>query len=139
MHGEVEGAASAGLRVERLAASNFRDATSADPEDLFDLRESTLDDGEHVMEYIAQEVLLKEGVRLDATWERHKAADAPVIVADGVAVVMSLELTQEIADAALALEPKVVVFLEDGFAGADAVKANTFTNAKNANIVMKTV
>ena len=58
------------------------------------------------MEYIAQEVLLKEGVRLDATWERHKAADAPVIVADGVAVVMSLELTQEIADAALALEPE---------------------------------
>ena len=33
----------------------------------------------------------------------------------------------------------MVVFLEDGFAGADAVKANTFTNAKNADIVMKTV
>jgi adenine-specific DNA-methyltransferase len=128
-----------GLRIERLASSNFRDATSADPEDLFDLRESTLDDGDHVMEHIAQEVLLKEGVRLDATWERYKAADAPVIVADGVAVVMSLELNQEIADAALALEPRVVVFLEDGFAGADAVKANTFTNAKSANIVMKTV
>lgn len=128
-----------GLRIERLASSNFRDRTSVDAEDLLDLRESTLDDGEHVMEYIAQEVLLKEGVRLDATWERHKASNAQVIVADGVAVVMSLELTQEIADAALALEPKVVVFLEDGFAGADAVKANTFTNAKNANIVMKTV
>lgn len=133
------GAKSMGLRIERLASSNFRDATSADPENLFDLRESTLDDGEHVMEYIAQEVLLKEGVRLDATWERHKAGDAPVIISEGVAVVLSLDLTQEVADAALELEPKVVVFLEDGFAGADAVKANTFTNARNANIVMKTV
>ena len=135
----LEGARSAGLRIERLSASNFRDRTSADPDDLFDLHESTLDDGEHVMEYIVQEVLLKEGVRLDATWERHKAADAPVIVAEGVAVVMSLDLSAEIADAALALEPKVVVFLEDSFAEADAVKANAFTNAKNAGIVMKTV
>ena len=135
----VPGGESVGLRVLRLASSNFRDGTSGDPEELFDLRESTLGDGEHVMEYIAQEVLLKEGVRLDASWERHKAADAPVIVAEGVAVVMSLGLTEEIAEAALALNPKVVVFLEDGFAGADAVKANAFTNAKNAGIVMKTV
>lgn len=135
----VPGGDSMGLRVLRLASSNFRDGTSGDLEELFDLRESTLDDGEHVMEHIAQEVLLKEGVRLDATWQRDKAAGAPVIIADGVAVVMSLELTAEIADAALALAPKVVVFLEDGFAGADAVKANAFTNAKNAGIVMKTV
>ncbi|MCT2121742.1 site-specific DNA-methyltransferase [Dietzia cinnamea] len=135
----MEGMSHSGLRVSRLAASNFRNASSGDPEDLFDLRESTLEDRDHVMEHIAQEVILKEGVRLDAVWERHLAAEAPVIVADGVAVVMSLDLTQEIADAALALEPKVVVFLEDGFAGADAVKANTYTSAKNVGIVMKTV
>lgn len=128
-----------GVRVLELAPSNFRNASSLDTQELFDLRESTLDDGEHVLEFIAQEVLLKEGVRLDSMWERHKASGAPVVIADGVAVVMSLEVTQEIADAALALGPKVVVFLEDGFAGADAVKANTFTNAKSANIVMKTV
>jgi adenine-specific DNA-methyltransferase len=126
------------VRHYRLSRSNFRDAID-DPEELFDLRASTLDAGEHTMEHIAQEVLLKEGVPLHAAWERHKAAAATVIISEGVAVVMSLELTNEIADAALALEPKVVVFLEDGFAGADAVKANTFTNAKNANIVMKTV
>ena len=33
----------------------------------------------------------------------------------------------------------MVVFLEDGFAGSDAVKANAFTNAKNLGITMKTV
>lgn len=135
----VAGGENMGLRVLRLASSNFRDGSSGDPDELFDLRESTLDDGEHIMEHIAQEVLLKEGVRLDAKWQRDEAANAPVITADGVAVVMSLDLTQEITDAALALQPKVVVFLEDGFAGEDAVKANTFTNAKNAGIVMKTV
>lgn len=130
---------SAPLRSFSLRPSCFRDAAKIEPEELFDLRESTLEDGGHSVEELAGEVLLKEGVRLDATWERHKAAGAPMIVADGVAVVMSLELTQEIADAALELKPKVVVFLEDGFAEADAVKANTFTNAKNADIVMKTV
>lgn len=128
-----------GLRVLRLNRSNFHDESSGDPNELFDLRESTLGDGEHVLEYIAQEVLLKEGVPLDSIWGRHEAAGAPVILADGVAVVMSLKLTQETANAALRLKPKVIVFLEDGFAGADTVKANTFTNAKNAGIVMKTV
>lgn len=135
----VPGGESMGLRVLRLTSSHFRMGTAVDPEGLFDLRESTLNDGEHSMEHIAQEVLLKEGVRLDSIWERHSAANAQVIISDGVAVVLSLALSQEIADAALALNPKVVVFLEDGFAGADSVKANTFTNAKNANIVMKTV
>jgi adenine-specific DNA-methyltransferase len=135
----VPSAVGAGLRVERLASSNFRVAATSAPEDLFDLRESTLDDGDHVMEHIVQEVLLKEGVRLDAPWERHQASGAPLIIADGVAVVMSVDLTQAIADAAFSLKPKVVVFLEDGFADADAVKANAFTNAKVAGILMKTV
>jgi adenine-specific DNA-methyltransferase len=124
------------LRVLALTDSNFH--TSGEGEELL-LTESTLRREEIDWLAIAAEVLLKEGVPLHAAWERHKAAAATVIISEGVAVVMSLELTNEIADAALALEPKVVVFLEDGFAGADAVKANTFTNAKNANIVMKTV
>lgn len=128
-----------GLRVERLGRSNFRDSMSADTEGLFDLHESTLGDRDHDLDHIAQEVLLKEGIRLDATWDRHEAAGAPVIVADGVAAVMSFELTQEVVEAAMALAPNVIVFLEDGFAGADAVKANAFTHAKNAGIVMKTV
>lgn len=136
---EVDGASETGLRIAKLADSNFRSDATAGEGDVLDLRESTLADGERAVEHIAQEVLLKEGVPLDSTWERHIAGDAPVVVSGGVAVVMSVELTQEIADAALALEPQVVVFLEDGFAGADAVKANTFTNAKNASIVMKTV
>ncbi|NYE38660.1 adenine-specific DNA-methyltransferase [Nocardioides cavernae] len=128
-----------GLRSFRLSPSCFRDETSADPEDLFDLRESTLDDGDHVMEELAGEILLKEGVALDARWTRDKADSAEVISADGVAVVLSLDVTEAVASAAIALEPRVLVFLEDGFAGRDAVKTNAFTNAKNLGITVKTV
>lgn len=128
-----------GVRSFRLGSSCFRDESSADPEDLFDLRASTLDDGDHVMEELAGEVLAKEGVALDAQWAREKADVAEVISADGVAVVLSLDITEAVANAAIALKPRVLVFLEDGFAGRDAVKTNAFTNAKNLGITVKTV
>ncbi len=103
------------------------------------MRESTLENGNPFMEEIAGEVLLKEGVPLDVTWSRDKAGDATVITAEGVAVVMSLDITEAVASDALVLKPRVLVFLEDGFAGKDAVKANAFTNSKNFGITMKTV
>ncbi len=84
-------------------------------------------------------MLLKEGVPLDEIWERHDVAGAEVVVADGVAVVLSDNVDDALVQAVLKLSPRVVVFMEDGFAGADAVKANAFTNAKNAGITMKTV
>ena len=136
--GNVPGAADFGLRSLVLSASNFRDVL-ADANDLFDLGESTLADGKSDLEAIAAEVLLKEGVALDAPWERTTAQGTDVIVAAGVAVVLTLDVTDEVAAAALGLEPRVIVFLEDGFAGKDAVKANAFSNAKNLGITMKTV
>jgi adenine-specific DNA-methyltransferase len=126
-----------GLRCFRLGASNFRDGSSA-REDLLALHESTLDGGSPI-ESVVAEVLLKEGVSLDARWERDMAGGVSVITADGVSVVTSLEITDEVASDALALGSRVVVFLEDGFAGADAVKANVVTNAKNLGITLKTV
>jgi adenine-specific DNA-methyltransferase len=133
----VSSAAKQGLRSFQLSVSNFREL-SADAHELFDLGESTLVDDQPVVEDIAAEVLLKEGVALHAAWERHTAGGSDVIVADGVAVVASLEITDVVVASALALEPRVVVFLEDGFAGKDAVKANAFTNARNRGITMKT-
>jgi adenine-specific DNA-methyltransferase len=128
-----------GLRSYKLSESNFRQESTSGPAHLFDLQESTLEGGEHVMEAIAAEVLLKEGVALDATWTRDNAEGSTVITAGGVAVVLSLKVTDEIVAGALALKPRVVVFLEDGFAGADAVKANAVTNTKNLGITLKTV
>jgi adenine-specific DNA-methyltransferase len=134
--GQLHGAP--GVRSYRLDASNFRDET-ADPADLFALHANTLRDGEHDMDAIAAEVLLKEGVSLDAEWERGEAGGASVITANSVAVVLSLDITDEVVDYALALGARVVVFLEDGFAGADAVKANAVTKARNLFITLKTV
>lgn len=135
----VEGAGELGLRVLSLGESHFRDPTLTATGDLFDLHEATLANADDDLEAIAAEVLLKEGVALDAAWERHTAGGADVIVADGVAVVGSLDITDDVVSEALELEPRVLVFLEDGFASKDSVKANAFTNARNLGITMKTV
>lgn len=126
-----------GLRSLTLSASHFQQPVASG--NLFDLSETTLVDPEPNMDAIAAEVLLKEGVALDARWARHQIEGADVVVAGGVAVVLSTKVDDAVATEALALRPRVLVFLEDAFAGADAVKANAFTNAKNAGITMKTV
>jgi adenine-specific DNA-methyltransferase len=128
-----------GFRSFRLESSVFHRDVGAEPTDLFDLSESTLRDPAEDSTAIAGEVLLKDGIPLDARWSESVAGDARVIEAGGVAVVLSLAITDEVVRDALAMGARVVVFLEDGFAGADAVKANAVTNAKNLGITLKTV
>jgi adenine-specific DNA-methyltransferase len=132
----VEGAQAAGLKVFSLSQSNFRATVEGEEIDLADM---TLAWEDTDWQAVAAEVLLKEGVPLDEKWRRHELAGTEVVVADGVAVVLSDKVDNALVDAILKLAPRVVVFMEDGFAGADAVKANAFTNAKNAGITMKTV
>jgi adenine-specific DNA-methyltransferase len=125
-----------GFRDFALSESNF--AQPAASESLLDLSDSTLA-GDPDWDAVAAEVLLKEGVPLDTAWMRRQIAGADVVVAAGVAVVLSLQNTDDLVSGVLNIGAKVVVFMEDGFAGADAVKANGSTNAKNLGIVMKTV
>jgi adenine-specific DNA-methyltransferase len=124
--------------VLSLSQSAFR---ACEPVDggLFDLSETTLKSPDVNDNELVAEVLLKEGVTLDTPWVRTAVGGSSAVVADGVAVVVSLDVTEEVVDGALALQPRVLVFLEDGFAGKDAVKANAFTRARNAGITMKTV
>lgn len=131
----VHRASDAGLRALTLMPSNFRQQDSDQSE--LDLSPTTLLSTR--WDAVALEVLLAEGVSLDEKWERHEAAGGEIVEADGVAVVLSDKVDNALVEAALNLAPRVVVFMEDGFAGADAVKANAFTNAKNAGITMKTV
>lgn len=133
----VDGAADSGLRVLSLDQSNFREVVEAEGE--LDLGESTLAWEESDWDAIAAEVLLKEGVALDQTWERHDLDDGQIVVSDGVAVVLTLELDDEVVKQALDLDPRVVVFLEDGFAGKDPVKGSAVASAKDLGITMKTV
>lgn len=131
---------SCGLRTFRLASSNFdcQDRLGGD-NNVLELIERTLLSPGVGAETLTSEALLKEGVSLQSPWARHTAGGCDVIVSDGVAFVYCLDVTDVVVSESLALSPRVIVFLEDGFAGKDAVKANAFTNAKNLGITMKTV
>jgi adenine-specific DNA-methyltransferase len=133
----VSGASERGLRVFRLRPSNFVQA--AENLDELTLRVSTLKDAPPDWLAVAAEVLVQEGVALDRPWERHKIAGTEIVVSDGVAVVLAATIDDEIVNAAFGLAPRVVVLLEDGFADADAVKANAVTKAKDLGITLKTV
>lgn len=131
-------ASETGLRAFRLQDSNFIHSEVGSAE-MLALNESTLVSSEPDMDAIAEEVLLKEGVRLDVEWDRRHAGGADVVIAGGVAVALTTDITAEVVAEVLALGPTVAVFIEDGFAGRDAVKTNAFTNAKQRGIKMKTV
>lgn len=129
----------AGLRVLSLSGSAFRvESNGADGEALFDLSDRTLQSEDPALEAVAAEILLGEGVPLGAIWERCTAASEPLVLSGEVAVVQSLNLSDEVVEAALNFKPRVVVFLEDGFAGKDAVRANAFIRARELGITMKT-
>lgn len=133
----VVGADSTGIRAVALRRSNF--STSTNSHELV-LAATTLVDGLAGAEMaVASEALLKEGVALDVPWEWKRAGGADLVVAGGVAVVLTTDITDAVVSEALALKPRVLVFLEDGFAGRDTVKTNAFTNAKQAGIKMKTL
>ena len=133
-----EGTHECGLKVFRLSESNFLQPDTG--EGTLPLLESTLQsDIEAGKDAVAAEVLLREGVPIGTAWQRMEAAGSPVISAAGVAVVLSLNITNELVEAALALGARVVVFLEDGFAEADEVKANAVASARDHEIALKTI
>lgn len=132
----IESAQSAGLRVLSLSESSFVDIESRP--DLVALVESSLRSDAAARD-IAQEVLLREGVRLDRPWATTNLGGAERFAAGGVTVVTDLELNEEAIDAAIESNPRVLVFLEDAFAGKDALKASAFYACKQAGVTMKTV
>ena len=135
----VPGASDHGLRVYSLASSHFRHGEAVEAMPLFDLSDRTLRAGDPNIDAVAAEILIKEGVPLDSQLIRQTVVSEPLVLADGVAVVQSLELADEVIEATFRLMPRVAIFLEDGFAGKDSVKTNAFTRARELGITMKTV
>jgi hypothetical protein len=126
------------VRNLTLAQSNFVNHNSLGQADSL-LFESTLQQN-YSDDAVAAEVLLKQGVRLDYPWVRVAVDDISVVVSDGVAVVLARKLTDDICNQVLALDNvHTVVFLEDAFAGKDAIKANAHFAFKQANKTMKTI
>ncbi len=129
-----------GVRVLRLGAGQFREPHVPGPEALVDLTPSTLVDPDAPLDTdaIVAQILLKEGVRLDAGWQRIQCGETEAVLADGVLVAPTRGLTEQLTDRLLDLGPRVLVVLEDGFAGADEVKANLIAAARAADVTVKT-
>jgi adenine-specific DNA-methyltransferase len=135
----IPGAKASGLRCLTLSPSSFIQHDLKDKVEERLLFSKTLASDLNV-ESIAAEVLLKNGVKLDAAWKRQLIKTLEIVIADNVAVVVGLELEEDSVERILILPGiHTVVFLEDGFEGKDALKANTFFACKKANITMKTV
>ena len=134
----VPGARDAGLKVLKLGSSKFKTADRFESELI--LEASTLVNGVDDLYAVAAEVLLKEGVPLDADWVGHEFGDVSVQVSGGVAFVAGNALDVATAERVFGLEPKphVVVFLEDDLAGQDALKGNLVVSAKSRGITLKT-
>lgn len=128
-----------GLRVYALGLSHFRDHSVDDGE--LNLAPSTLADDVDDWYAVAAEVLLKEGVSLDAEWVEHKFDTVSAHQSGGVVVVIGKGLDMATAETVFDLDPKphVVVFLEDHLAGHDALKANLVASTRSRGITVKTV
>lgn len=127
---------SRGLSAFQLTSTNF-DCFEGDGQ--LDLRVNTLGEGEVAVESIVSECLLAEGVRLELQIAWYEHPDGSWASCDGVAVVPTRKLTRSLVEAVLLTDPSVVVFLEDAFAGLDALKSDTFFNCQQRDITMKTL
>ena len=127
------------MRCLTLSPSNFiqLDLKDREAEGLLFAKTVAMDIN---VENIATEVLLKNGVKFDAVWNRHIIKTLEIVIADNVAVVVGLELEEDSVKQILSLpDIRTIIFLEDGFEGKDALKANTFFACKKINVTMKTV
>lgn len=133
------------LRCYRLAESSFKlwDSGKAptDPEGLGEaltlfassLRDDAADDD------ISSELLLKEGVALDAAMSRLEIAGQRVVVSGDTAVCLARQSSPELVDALLVLQVKKLVCLDLAFAGRDEDKANLSIGARKAGIEFRAV
>jgi adenine-specific DNA-methyltransferase len=128
-------AKSQGFRCLTLGPSSFIDTTPVEGQLFAETLNPQSDN-----DAITAEVLLKSGVRLDMAWKRMKLAGSPVVISDGVAVVLARKVTNDVVAASLELsDVHTVIFLEDAFSGEDSVKANAHFAFKNANKTMKSM
>lgn len=136
---DVPNAGEFGLKLMRLSPSAFTAWGGLDADGQLTLDESTLVDLNPDMDSITSEILLREGVALDNPIVRKTVEGCVVAISSGVGVVQATVMTDVLVEGALALGERVIVFMEDAFAGRDTVKANAFTRSRELGVTMKTV
>jgi adenine-specific DNA-methyltransferase len=131
-----EGSKRRGLRSFSVSKSVFRVETTP-PESTPSLFSETLD-GKANSEDIESQISLIQGIRLDQPRISIECAGVPGFRIGSTLILTGLGLTEEAVEEAFASDVSTVIFLEDGFAGKDSLKANAFFSAKSKNIIMRT-
>jgi adenine-specific DNA-methyltransferase len=125
-----------GLRCFSVSKSNFRvdvEPTSATPKLFSETLEVQPDPKD-----IETQISLIQGVRLDLPRTSIDCAGVPAVQIQNTLLVTGLTLTEAAVEAAFATDASTIIFLEDGFAGKDSLKANAYFYAKSRNIIMRT-
>jgi adenine-specific DNA-methyltransferase len=136
---QLKSAKSQGLRCLKVSGSNFISFNMLGNEDQLALYESTLTTDLDV-ESVAVEVFLKNGVRLDSQWLRPSEYNGNIVISEQVCVVATLDLSMRIIESLISnYNARIIVLLEDAFAGKDDLKANMYFTCKNSNVTMKTI
>jgi adenine-specific DNA-methyltransferase len=134
-----------GLRVLRLAVSNFKvwdpDAAPVEGDALarqvLDFADSLASDATD--EGIVVEMLLKEGVRLDALIEETTLLDQPVFAIGDLAVCTAHTVTPNLVTALIDFGKPRLVLLDSAFAGDDQTKSNAYFRLRDASIALRTI
>ena len=129
----------AGVRFMKLSPSAFiNQEIDTDPENLTLFQNSLKP--EFKPEDASLEILLKHGVRLDATWQRSEVPGLNTVLAEGVLLVLEQKMTNDILKLLINnYKFHSIIFFESAFEAADSVKANAHFTFKQMNISMKTV
>ena len=136
-----------GFRVLKLAESNFKPWNADVPHDAPTLEKQLDLHVDHIRDNrtaddLLYEILLKSGFPLTTPVEALKLASKSVYSVAGGALFISLErdLTLELIRAMAEKKPERVVYLDEGFAGNDQLKANAVQIFKTKGITsFKTV
>jgi adenine-specific DNA-methyltransferase len=134
------------LRCFRLGRSNFLSWDSATAPQEGDLLREHLElfadhlDTEAAPESIVAEVMVKEGIALDAAWRWEEFADGrALIVGDQTVVCLHDTITPGVVEVVERLGVQRCVMLEASFVGNDEAKSNAFYRLRDAKIAFRTI
>jgi adenine-specific DNA-methyltransferase len=142
-----EGERDFGLRIYKLAESNFRPWDADHPKDAATLQKQLVEHVHHIRKDrsdgdILTEILLKSGFPLTTPIEVRRMGDREVYSVAGGALLICLDrnLTLDVVRAMADRKPERVVCLDEGFAGNDQLKANALLTFRTKGVTsFKTV
>jgi adenine-specific DNA-methyltransferase len=130
---------SQGLKSLKIGESNFFNSAENEFTDSPQLIAKTLKDSSNENAVI-MEILLRAGIDITMKWERILVSNCLTTLCSKTLVVLQNPITKDLLEDLYLLDKYTnIIFLEDAFAGLDALKANAYFNFKQINKIMRTV